>query len=582
MPISDLPNTSDLSLLDTKALAADRLLVEPVKPPAPKEDFSKVFARVHKPREPERQEPAAQDPSQQSRQRAEDAHVGQTRNVDDSSAGQGKQDDQAPKQPVTAAARAQLLRLLRALQLTDGTSELAGANGKALKASQLSDSVSVITAGPAPLEAEILSYAKELGLSPDAIKTLMAELQADGLLGETQADMAPIQADPTAKLSMEVIGLSTPQMSQQEPIQADPTAKLSMEVIGLSTPQMSQHKEVDGGHPAEGSGAPQLLGAQPVAMDTATSRWLSLRGQVAGSNELTNSASLGQASAGLKTDGSQLGQSLSDQAAKDGQSSAESPTRSPDALSKVEKLLGPGALKEMLMNKAAERAMANESMMKTALMKDVEVAGPPGFETIDLSEFARELSNPFDRPALSSGPSTAGVFGLQASMGDSSGRGLGSDTSGRQDGTGGTARAFSAQLSQRFGEILGQRLLQQISRGNWKVELNLEPGNLGSIKVEMEFKKGELEASFKAGQAMTKDLLQDSLPRLREALERSGITIASMNVGEDRQERSRDSLSQQHSSASPRRKLDAPEGDGVELEKVVAPRSHDGTLDVLV
>lgn len=556
MPISDFPNTSDLSLLDTKALAADRLLVEPVKPPAPKEDFSKVFARVHKPREPERQEPAAQDPSQQSRQRAEDAHLGQTRNVDDSSAGQGKQDDQAPKQPVTAAARAQLLRLLRALQLTDGTSELAGANGKALKASQLSDSVSVITAGPAPLEAEILSYAKELGLSPDAIKTLMAELQADGLLGETQADMAPIQADPTAKLSMEV--------------------------IGLSTPQMSQHKEVDGGHPAGGSGAPQLLGAQPVAMDAATSRWLSLRGQVAGSNELTNSASLGQASAGLKTDGSQLGQSLSDQAAKDGQSSAESPTRSSDALSKVEKLLGPGALKEMLMNKAAERAMANESMMKTALMKDVGVAGPPGFETIDLSEFARELSNPFDRPALSSGPSTAGVFGLQASMGDSSGRGLGSDTSGRQDGTGGTARAFSAQLSQRFGEILGQRLLQQISQGNWKVELNLEPGNLGSIKVEMEFKKGELEASFKAGQAMTKDLLQDSLPRLREALERSGITIASMNVGGDRQERSRDSLSQQHSSASARRKLDAPEGDGVELEKVVAPRSHDGTLDVLV
>ena len=556
MPISDLQNPSGLTLLDTKALAVDRLLVEPVKPPAVKEDFSKIFARVHKPREPERQEPAAQDPAPQSRERSENAHSDQARTVDDPPTGSGKEGAEAPKQTVSAAARMQLLRLLRALQLSEGTNALAGTDGKVLKSSQLSDTVSIITAGPAPGEAEILSYAKELGLSPDAIRTLMAELQADGLLGETQADLAPIQADATAKPSMEV--------------------------IGLSTPQMSEHKEVDGGHPAEGSGAPQLLGAQPVAMDAATSRWLSLRGQVAGSNELTNVTTLGPASSGLKADGSQLGQSLSDQAAKDGQSSAESPTRSSDALSKVEKLLGPGALKEMLMNKAAERAMANESMMKTALMKDIGVAGPPGFETIDLSEFAGELSNPFDRPALSSGPSTAGVFGLQASMGDSSGRGLGSDTSGRQDGTGGAARAFSAQLSQRFGEILGQRLLQQISQGNWKVELNLEPGNLGSIKVEMEFKKGELEASFKAGQAMTKDLLQDSLPRLREALERSGITIASMKVGGDRQERSRDSLSQQHSSASARRKLDAPEGDGVELGKVVAPRSHDGTLDVLV
>ena len=556
MPISDFQNPSGLTLLDTKALAAERLLVEPVKPPAVKEDFSKVFARVHKPREPERQEPAAQDPAPQSRERSENAHLGRARTVDDPPTGSGKEGAEAPKQTVSAAARVQLLRLLRALQLSEGTNALAGTDGKILKSSQLSDSVSIITAGPAPAEAEVLSYAKELGLSPDAIKTLMAELQANGLLGETQANVSRIQGDVTAGLPMGV--------------------------VGLTTPLMSEHKGVDGGHLAEGSGATQLLGVQPVALDDATSRWLSLRGQVAGSSELTNSASLGQASAGLKADGSGLEQSLSDRATKDGQPSAESSARSFDALSKIEKLLGPGALKEMLMGKAAERAMANESMMKTALMKDVGVAGPLGFETIDLSEFASELSNPFDRSALSSGPSAAGAFGLQASMGDSSGRGLGGDTSGRQDGTGGTARAFSAQLSQRFGDILGQRLLQQISQGNWKVELNLEPGDLGSIRVEMEFKKGELEASFRAGQAMTKDLLQDSLPRLREALERSGITIASMNVGGDRQERSRESLSQQNSQASARRQLDARQGEDVELEKVVTRPSHDGSLDVLV
>ena len=556
MPISDFQNPSGLTLLDTKALAAERLLVEPVKPPAVKEDFSKVFARVHKPREPERQEPAAQDPAPQSRERSENAHSDQARTVDDPPTGSGKEGAEAPKQTVSAAARVQLLRLLRALQLSEGTNALAGTDGKILKSSQLSDSVSIITAGPAPAEAEVLSYAKELGLSPDAIKTLMAELQANGLLGETQANVSRIQGDVTAGLPMGV--------------------------VGLTTPLMSEHKGVDGGHLAEGSGATQLLGVQPVALDDATSRWLSLRGQVAGSSELTNSASLGQASAGPKADGSGLEQSLSDRATKDGQPSAESSARSFDALSKIEKLLGPGALKEMLMGKAAERAMANESMMKTALMKDVGVAGPLGFETIDLSEFASELSNPFDRSALSSGPSAAGAFGLQASMGDSSGRGLGGDTSGRQDGTGGTARAFSAQLSQRFGDILGQRLLQQISQGNWKVELNLEPGDLGSIRVEMEFKKGELEASFRAGQAMTKDLLQDSLPRLREALERSGITIASMNVGGDRQERSRESLSQQNSQASARRQLDARQGEDVELEKVVTRPSHDGSLDVLV
>lgn len=540
MPISDFQTTSGLASLETKALAADRLLTESANLPAPKEDFSKVFAKVHKPREPERQDLAADETRGSSVAKSDDARAGQTRGVDDSSAepSKGEEVEQPLKQPASVAARAQLLRLLRALQLADGSNGPPGTGSKTFKASQLSESVSVITAGAGPSEDEILAYAKELGLSPDAIKALMAELQANGLLGD----------QPLAESDLQ---------------------------LGLLL-------EADGQEKAQGQVKPLPVGVQPVAIEDATSRWLSSRGQLAGSTELTNGSVPGQTTAGLKGDGSELGQSFSGGSTKDGQSSAESPAKSSDALTKLEKLLGPGALKEMLMGKAAERAMANEAMMKTALIKDSAVTGPLGFETIDLSEFAAELSNPFDRPALSVSPPAAGAFGLQASMGDSSGRSMAGDTGTRQDGSGGAARTFSAQLSQRFGEILGQRLLQQISQGNWKVELNLEPGDLGSITVEMEFKKGELEASFKAGQAMTKDLLQDTLPRLREALERSGITIASMNVGGDRQERSGDSLSQQHSSASARRQPDSPEGDAVELEKVVRHRSHDGSLDVLV
>lgn len=551
MPFSDLQNTSALTSLDTKALAADRLLTEPVRPPAPKEDFSKVFARIHKPREPERQDLAADEPSRPSPDASHAEDASKSRNVDSASSEKKKDDEQQAKRAVSSAARSQLLRLLRALQLADGMNTnavngaeglngLTPANGTAFKASQLSDSVSVITAGKAPSEAEILAYAKELGLAPDAIKALMAELQASGLLGDHALD-----ENKSQQLSSVVTG------------DAEQNAETSSSLVPKS---------------------PQLLGAED-----GTSRWLSLRGQVTSPSESTTGAPQGPSANGLKGNGTELGQSLSDRSAKDGQSSAEASTKSMDALSKVEKLLGPGALKEMLVGKAAERVMANEALMRQAAIKDASAVGPLGLETIDLSEFAAELSNPLERPALSSGSGTTGVFGLQASMsGESSGKGLGGETGTRNDGTGGSPRAFSTQLSQRFGEILGQRLLQQINQGNWKVELNLEPGDLGSIKVEMEFKKGELEASFKAGQAVTKDLLQDTLPKLREALERSGITIASMNVGGDRQERSGDSLSQQHSPASARRQPDAKEGDGVELEKVVTHRSHDGSLDVLV
>jgi hypothetical protein len=551
MPFSDFQNTSALTSLDTKALAADRLLTEPVKPSAPKEDFSKVFARIHKPREPERQDLAADEPPRPSSNASHTEDASKGRNVDSASSEKKKVDEQPAKRTVSSAARSQLLRLLRALQLADGTNThvldgaesvngLPPANGAAFKASQLSDSVSVITAGKAPSESEILAYAKELGLSPEAIKALMAELQASGLFGDQALEENNLQ-------------------------------------------QLSSIPSGDAAHNAEAFPGLAPIAPQLVGAEDGTSRWLSLRGQFTSPSESAAAAPQGPSANGLKGNCTELGQSLSDRSAKDNQSSAEASTKSADALSKTEKLLGPGALKEILVGKAAERLMANEALMRQAAIKGASAVGPLGLETIDLSEFAAELSNPLDRPALSSGSGSTGVFGLQASMsGESSGKSLGGETGARTDGTGGSPRAFSTQLSQRFGEILGQRLLQQINQGNWKVELNLEPGDLGSIKVEMEFKKGELEASFKAGQAMTKDLLQDTLPKLREALERSGITIASMNVGGDRQERSGDSLSQQHSFASARRRSEAHEGEDVELEKAVPRRSHDGSLDVLV
>ena len=571
MPFTDHYNASALNLLESKALAADRMVVDASTAPAPKEDFSKVFARVHKPREPERQDVAAQDkpkPNESDRE-ARAASPADTREASDP---HGKDKSAASTQAVSASARVQLMRLLRALQLTgEGLGSVTDPSAKALKAAKLSDSVSVITAGPAPTEAELLSYAKELGLSPDAITALMAQLQAEGLLKtpELVSIEAQLNSDSTtvmAQLQAEGL-LKTPELvSIEAQLNSDSTA------LGLEQPEVLSET--------------QPLAAPMTVLDDATSRWLSLRGNaVSSSDALSTSAGSGQVATGFKADGSGLGHAPSDQSSNDAHPALNSPRGSEEALTKVEKLLGPGGLKEVLAGKAAERAMAGETMMKAALMKGL-AAGPQGFETIDLSEFAVELSNPFDRPGLSApvsaSASAAGAMGIQASMTDSSGRGLGGEAAGRQDGSGGSARAFSAQLSQRFGEILGQRLLQQISQGNWKVELNLEPGDLGSIKIEMEFKKGELEASFKAGQAMTKDLLQDTLPRLREALERSGIPIASMNVGGDRQERSGDSLSQHHSPASGRRQPDSDEGVDVELEKPLAHRSHDGSLDVLV
>ncbi len=86
------------------------------------------------------------------------------------------------------------------------------------------------------------------------------------------------------------------------------------------------------------------------------------------------------------------------------------------------------------------------------------------------------------------------------------------------------------KLTQRLGEALGQRLAAQIARGDWKVELALKPQDLGNIEIKLGMKDGALEASFTASEAMTRDLIADSLPRLRDTLAQSGMEVAQVNV----------------------------------------------------
>jgi flagellar hook-length control protein FliK len=86
------------------------------------------------------------------------------------------------------------------------------------------------------------------------------------------------------------------------------------------------------------------------------------------------------------------------------------------------------------------------------------------------------------------------------------------------------------KLSQRLGEALGQRLAAQIARGDWNVELTLKPQDLGSIEIKLDMKQGNLEASFNASEAMTRDLIVDGLPRLKETLAQSGMEVAQVNV----------------------------------------------------
>ena len=93
------------------------------------------------------------------------------------------------------------------------------------------------------------------------------------------------------------------------------------------------------------------------------------------------------------------------------------------------------------------------------------------------------------------------------------------------------------QMSEQMADAIGERMLREIERGHWNVRLMLKPAHLGHIEVEMRLRAGELDATFAAPQAATRELLQDGLSRLKDSLGQAGMDVANLHVrdGQNRQ-----------------------------------------------
>ncbi|MEI7785010.1 MAG: flagellar hook-length control protein FliK [Betaproteobacteria bacterium] len=89
------------------------------------------------------------------------------------------------------------------------------------------------------------------------------------------------------------------------------------------------------------------------------------------------------------------------------------------------------------------------------------------------------------------------------------------------------------QLAQRLGEALGQRLQSQLERGEWKVQMRLDPAHLGRIDLSLDMSAGGLDAVFRSDNQATRDLIAQGLPRLRESLSQSGTAVANVWVQGD-------------------------------------------------
>lgn len=91
-------------------------------------------------------------------------------------------------------------------------------------------------------------------------------------------------------------------------------------------------------------------------------------------------------------------------------------------------------------------------------------------------------------------------------------------------------------VGRQLSEALGHRLAANIAAGHYRLTLNVHPKELGAIDVVMEMRDGRLDAQISSANPVTRELLGDSLPRLRDALQQNGIQLAQLAIGSDSQQ----------------------------------------------
>ena len=166
-----------------------------------------------------------------------------------------------------------------------------------------------------------------------------------------------------------------------------------------------------------------------------------------------------------------------------------------------------------------------------------------------------KLASSGDKPLIASGAQQSSFAGLvQGEAGDAAARPATSNEFSLRQSLAGADRALmsdAGRLNQfalnqntaarelaarHLSDALGQRLAANIAAGHYRLTFNVNPRELGAIDVVMEMRDGRLDAQINASNAVTRDLLGDSLPRLRDALQQSGINLAQLQVGSEAQQ----------------------------------------------
>lgn len=95
--------------------------------------------------------------------------------------------------------------------------------------------------------------------------------------------------------------------------------------------------------------------------------------------------------------------------------------------------------------------------------------------------------------------------------------------------------------SHGWRDALSERVMVMAARNGQVAEIQLDPPELGSLKVRVHIGQDQVSVSFSSPHASVRDAVEQSIPRLREMMEEQGLSLGESSVSDQSGDERRDS-----------------------------------------
>ena len=132
-----------------------------------------------------------------------------------------------------------------------------------------------------------------------------------------------------------------------------------------------------------------------------------------------------------------------------------------------------------------------------------------------------------------------------------------------------------------WGDRIGERVVMMANNQFKTAEIRLTPAELGPVRVQINVDDGAANITFQAQHAITREAIEQALPRLREMLAESGLSLGQASVGEQNVAGNRDGNSRGETRTTGQGGDVFSADDDTQTHERL-PRRHEGLLDTFV